>query len=78
MKKLTINENPCYTISGQLAIDTEGDPIFAARVYEDVIESILGMSEEEAIAEIEKWGEEIDIDDISSFAIQEWGHEWAN
>lgn len=78
MKKLTINENPCYTISGQLAIDTEGDPIFAARVYGDIIESILGMSEEEAIAEIEKWGEEIDIDDISSFAIQEWGHEWAN
>lgn len=77
MKKFTINGSRCYTISGQLAIDTEGDPIFAACEDEDTIESILGMSEEEAIAEIEKWGEDIDIDDISSYGIQEWGHEWA-
>lgn len=77
MKKFTINGNRCYTISGQLAIDTEGDPIFAACEDGDTIESILGMSEEEAIAGIEKWGEEIDIDDISSFGINKWGHEWA-
>lgn len=76
MKKLTINGNCCYTISGQLAIDTEGDPIFAACEDGGAIESILGMSEEEAIAEIEKWGEDIDIDDICSYGIQEWGHEW--
>ena len=41
MKKFTINENTCYTISGQLAIDTEGDPIFAACEDGDTIESIL-------------------------------------
>ena len=77
MKKFTINENTCYTISGQLAIDTEGDPIFVACEDGDTIESILGMSEEEAIAEIEKGGEEIDIEDISSFGIQDWAREWA-
>lgn len=77
MKKFAINGNCCYTISGQLAIDTEGDPIFAACEDGDTIESILGMSGEEAIAGIEKWGEEIDIDDISSFGINKWGHEWA-
>ena len=77
MKKFTINENTCYTISGQLAIDTEGDPIFAACEDGDTIEEILGMSEEEAISEIEKWGEDIDIEDIGSYGIQKWGHEWA-
>ena len=35
------------------------------------------MSEEEAIAEIEKWGEEIDIEDVSSIGIQDWAREWA-
>lgn len=72
MKKLIINGNPCYTISGQLAIDTEGDPIFAACEDGDTIESILGIGEKEAIDDVEKYGEEIDIDDISSSGILEW------
>ena len=77
MKKFTINENTCYTVSGQLAIDTEGDPIFAACEDADTIEAILGMSEEEAIAEIEKNGEDIAIESIASYGIQDWAREWA-
>lgn len=77
MKKLTINGNTCYCVSGQLAIDTEGEPIFAACEDGDTIESLLGMSEEEAVAEIEKWGEAVDVRDIGSYGIQAWGLEWA-
>lgn len=77
MKKYEINGNTCYTVSGQLAIDTEGDPIFAACEDADTIETILGMGEEEAVALIEKNGEEIAIEDAASFGIQDWAREWA-
>lgn len=74
MKRYDINGNSCYTISGQLAIDTEGDPIFAA--CEDV-DYILGMDEDEAVALIEACGEAVEIDDVNSIGIQNWATEWA-
>ena len=74
MKRYDINGNTCYTISGQLAIDTEGDPIFAA--CEDV-DYILGMDEGEAVALIEACGEAVEIDDVNSIGIQNWATEWA-
>lgn len=77
MKKLAINGNTCYEIYGQLFIETEGDPIFAMFTEEDTIKYILGMSSDKALSEIEKWGEDISIDDISSIGIQEWAIKWA-
>lgn len=77
MKKLEINGSTCYEIYGRLFIETEGDPIFAMFTEEGTIKRTLGMSNDKALSEIEKWGEDISIDDISSIGIQEWAIKWA-
>ena len=78
MKKYEINNNMCYAISGQLAIDTEGEPIFAACEDAETILEVLGMDEDEAVDLIEKNGEDVDPEYINSTSIQDWAAEWSN
>ena len=78
MKTYEINGNQCYTIAGELAIDTNGDPVFAACEDWNTIVELLGIDEIAAVKLIEEKGEEVDYMELNSIGIRKWGIGWSD